>query len=263
MPFTLVHPAAVLPLSRGPLVASALVCGAMAPDLPYYVSLQWIGGDYNLTLTHDSTSLLWLDPAIGLVLFAVFHALVRRPTLALLPRAAAARMRWTHLRGARSLPALACWVVVSLVIGAATHLAWDALTDALGYAHSRELNLLSDAVGVLAIAVWARGWWRTKTPGPVPPGALLPPRTRAAILAVSVLVTLVWSLGRAWVVAAQASEDLRSYGGWSRSAVAEYAARELVAQAGVSLGVLLVAYAVVWQVARLLRNRAADVTAGG
>ncbi|MEI5672079.1 MULTISPECIES: DUF4184 family protein [unclassified Nocardioides] len=38
MPFTLVHPAAVLPLVRTPLVPSALVLGSVAPDLPYFVS---------------------------------------------------------------------------------------------------------------------------------------------------------------------------------------------------------------------------------
>jgi hypothetical protein len=35
MPFTLSHPAAVLLLCRPPFVASALVAGAVAPDLPY------------------------------------------------------------------------------------------------------------------------------------------------------------------------------------------------------------------------------------
>ncbi|HEY3557859.1 MAG TPA: DUF4184 family protein, partial [Kribbella sp.] len=35
MPFTPAHPAAVLPLIRRPLVASALVAGAVAPDLLY------------------------------------------------------------------------------------------------------------------------------------------------------------------------------------------------------------------------------------
>jgi len=37
MPFTLAHPAAVLPLFRGPLVPAALVVGAVAPDLPYFL----------------------------------------------------------------------------------------------------------------------------------------------------------------------------------------------------------------------------------
>lgn len=39
MPLTLTHPAIVLPLARGPLVPSALVIGAMAPDLPYFVGM--------------------------------------------------------------------------------------------------------------------------------------------------------------------------------------------------------------------------------
>ncbi|TWH75209.1 uncharacterized protein DUF4184 [Modestobacter roseus] len=91
MPFTLAHPAAVLPLLRTPLAPSALVAGSVAPDLPYYASLQWLGGDYNLTLTHEWSSVLWLDPLIGLVLLAAFQVLFKRPLLALLPPAAAGR----------------------------------------------------------------------------------------------------------------------------------------------------------------------------
>ena len=37
MPFTLAHPAAILPITRGRLIPSALVMGSMAPDVPYYV----------------------------------------------------------------------------------------------------------------------------------------------------------------------------------------------------------------------------------
>ncbi|MGW6509475.1 DUF4184 family protein, partial [Streptomyces niveus] len=44
MPFTLSHAAAVLPgirrngTSRGPLLASALVAGSMAPDMTYFAA---------------------------------------------------------------------------------------------------------------------------------------------------------------------------------------------------------------------------------
>ncbi|MEV0803512.1 DUF4184 family protein [Kribbella sp. NPDC050281] len=54
MPFTLAHPAAVLPLVRRPLVASALVAGAVAPDLLYLdpiyrFATQGINGNFTLT----------------------------------------------------------------------------------------------------------------------------------------------------------------------------------------------------------------------
>jgi len=40
LPFTLAHPAAVLPLRRTGLVFSALVVGSMAPDFPYFLSVS-------------------------------------------------------------------------------------------------------------------------------------------------------------------------------------------------------------------------------
>ena len=47
MPFTLAHPAAVLPLCRRPLVASALVAGAVAPDLLYVGPIYRIATQIN------------------------------------------------------------------------------------------------------------------------------------------------------------------------------------------------------------------------
>src|SRR5581483_12465816 len=40
VPFTLAHPAAVLPLRRRGLVFSALVVGSMAPDFEYFFGLK-------------------------------------------------------------------------------------------------------------------------------------------------------------------------------------------------------------------------------
>ena len=39
MPFTLAHPAAVLPFARTKLVFSALIAGALAPDVGYFLTL--------------------------------------------------------------------------------------------------------------------------------------------------------------------------------------------------------------------------------
>ncbi|OMQ16031.1 hypothetical protein A7K94_0205280, partial [Modestobacter sp. VKM Ac-2676] len=113
---------------------SALVAGSLAPDLPYHVPLRWIGGDYNLTLTHTASSVLWLDPLIGLLLLLAFHLALERPLLALLPPAAAGGCGPAAHRFPRPGPVTAVRVLLSLVVGAATHLAWDALADVLGSA---------------------------------------------------------------------------------------------------------------------------------
>ncbi|SDC10583.1 DUF4184 family protein [Nocardioides lianchengensis] len=255
MPFTLVHPAAVLPLVRTPLVPSALFLGSVAPDLPYFVSLRWIGGDYNLTLTHSASSLLWLDPAIALVLLAVFHGVLRRPLVALLPPAVAGRLSPYGLVW-RS-PRAAALIVVSLAVGAATHLLWDAAADAAGYGWSTRLNLLSDVLGALVLLGWAVHWWRTTTPRPLPDGRLLAPRTRTAALGALLALPLAWGVVRVAQVAGQVCDDLHEYGGFSRSALADHLARELVVQGGAALAVVVVWYAAVWHVVRLVRNAVA------
>ncbi|MEU4193675.1 DUF4184 family protein [Kribbella sp. NPDC026611] len=96
MPFTLAHPAAVLPLVRRPFVASALVAGAVAPDLLYVgpiyrFATQTINGNFTITYTHRFTSALWLDPLIAVVLL-IYNLLLKRPLTALAPARLAARL---------------------------------------------------------------------------------------------------------------------------------------------------------------------------
>jgi hypothetical protein len=240
VPFTLVHPAAVLPLARGPLVPSALVAGAVAPDLPYYASLQWLGGDYNLTLTHSTSSLLWLDPLIALVLLAVFRLLLLRPLLALLPAAAAGRVR---LDPRPFGPALLGWTVLSVVVGAATHLAWDGLGDLAGYAWSGRVNLVGDLLGGALLLVWAVLWWRRTEPRPV--RATLPRVMRLLVLGALVAGTAGWATARAASAFPGLRADLRSQGEGA-AAIAEHLARGLVTDAGAALAVGVAVYALGW-----------------
>src|SRR4051812_20559570 len=92
MPFTLAHPAAILPLLRHPFVPAALVAGSMAPDLPYFLRAAGItstrAGDWhepflNATHTHSlsglPTNLLY---AVALV---AAYSMARAPITALLP----------------------------------------------------------------------------------------------------------------------------------------------------------------------------------
>ena len=138
MPFTLAHPAAVLPLFRRPFVASALVAGAVAPDLLYVgpiyrIATRQINGNFTLTLTHEFTSALWLDPLLALLLLAVFNLVLKRPLIALAPPALAGRLE-TPRRPFR-IPSVSVllWTVVSAVVGAITHVVWDSFTHGDGY----------------------------------------------------------------------------------------------------------------------------------
>lgn len=255
MPFTLAHPAAVLPLLRTPLVPSALVAGAVAPDVPYYVSLRWLGGDYNLTLTHAASSLLWLDPLLALVLLACFHGLLKWPLTALLPRSAAERA-WPAATGFawRSAPAVA-WTLLSVVVGAATHLAWDGLGTFVGSSWSGRVDLAGTALGGAALAGWGVRWWRTAPRRPIPPGTLLP-RWPARCVLVGLVATA--ALAGAVAVARELPEvqrSLRELGEWSAAAGLEHGARIFVVHAATALGVATGLYALGWQLARRLPHR--------
>ncbi|TDD14016.1 DUF4184 family protein [Kribbella turkmenica] len=199
MPFTLAHPAAVLPLVRRPLIASALVAGALAPDLLYVdpvyrFATQQIHGDFTLTLTHEFSSALWLDPLIAMILLAVFHSVIRRPLTALAPSGLAARL---PVPPPLSVTVL-LWAAFSAVLGALTHVLWDSFTHGDGYFVrrfpdlfragvtatwdvNRVLQYVSTVGGCLILAAWLYRWYRRTAP--VNRTDQVPPWVRYGVLA--------------------------------------------------------------------------------
>ncbi|MEU9129661.1 DUF4184 family protein [Kitasatospora sp. NPDC048540] len=131
MPFTFSHPAAVLPLlnrgrARGRLVASALLIGSMAPDLPYFAGSFALGD-----VTHAWWGVPTVDVAVTAVLAALWHLVLRAPLVALLPaRWAGAAELLTAPRAGLRRPGAAevLWFALSAAIGAGTHVGWDAFT---------------------------------------------------------------------------------------------------------------------------------------
>jgi hypothetical protein len=131
MPFTAAHPAAILPLLRHSrwFSATGLVVGSISPDFQYFLLLpifRYSG--------HTLQGLLFFNLPIALLIATVFHLLVRRPAVAHLPG-------WLKQR-ALAVPTLDWlaylrqrWFVFasSVIIGAATHIFWDAFTHDSGY----------------------------------------------------------------------------------------------------------------------------------
>ncbi|MDX3193263.1 DUF4184 family protein [Streptomyces sp. MN03-5084-2B] len=161
MPFTFAHPAAVVPLARR-LWLPGLVAGSLAPDVAYYVPIP--GGE----LTHEPVGLVSVDLLLGLALVAVGYA-VLAPVLAFGPAGWRERV---------PRPGRVPWpgAVVSVVVGAATHLLWDAFTHTGGFAvrhwawlrvsvvgPHRLYNVIgyvSSAGGLLLLAVLVVRWYR-------------------------------------------------------------------------------------------------------
>ncbi|MEU6808476.1 DUF4184 family protein [Streptomyces sp. NPDC046831] len=136
MPFTLSHAAAVLPgvrgdgSGRGRLVPAALVAGSFSPDMTYYAASVRSGAMEFGTVTHSLPGVLSVDVLVAWVLVGLW-LLVREPLVALLPRSRQGRVAALSRCGAersRVSPSTAVWGYVSAVLGALTHVVWDAFT---------------------------------------------------------------------------------------------------------------------------------------
>lgn len=183
MPFTLAHPAAVLPLARRPLVPAALVAGALAPDVPYFLPLPRSAGSWyepfvNATTTHAWPGALTVAVPSAALLLGLWW-LVHAPLRALVASGPGEPGERRERGGAGAPPGAAsgftsraaAWLVVSLVLGVLTHVVWDAFTHGdgalvqrvawlreplvSGVPAARVLQHLSTAAGLLVLALWA------------------------------------------------------------------------------------------------------------
>ncbi|WP_426107084.1 DUF4184 family protein [Massilia sp. TSP1-1-2] len=180
MPFTLCHPALVIPLHRhaGRLTSlPGLVIGSMAPDFVYFCSLGVTG-----KFSHSVPGILIYCVPAGAAVLAIYYALMREPLLAWLPQALSSRMEqqvptpWYSARAVRI-------VLISLIIGAASHIFWDAFTHAdtpivhrfslfrsfitVGghdIALFKVLQQVSNLLGLIVIASYIVAWCRRTAP---------------------------------------------------------------------------------------------------
>jgi hypothetical protein len=207
MPFTLAHPAAVVPLARRfpqALPLSALTMGSMAPDFEYFVYLHPVR-----TISHDLAGIPLLCIPSGLVLLWIFQHVMKRPLIELFPGHQRRRL-------SSCAAAIPFWplgrlagIVVALAVGAASHLVWDAATHANGWVVERcppltativalggrefkvfdFLQHASGAVGLGLLAYWYRNWLNSpERPPRAADRAALSDRLRSAVIAALAIV---------------------------------------------------------------------------
>lgn len=146
------HPAAVLPLKlRWPrrFDGVALVVGAMSPDFPYVVAGTWLE-----VPSHALHSLLWYAVPMGVLV----TALVRwaAPAVAAnLPDVAFLSVRDYGVLGAVRHPVVV--TAYSAVLGALSHIAWDAVTHPVVIALHPAPELVVPALVGDAAPGWP--WW--------------------------------------------------------------------------------------------------------
>ncbi|WP_151772748.1 DUF4184 family protein [Streptomyces abyssomicinicus] len=137
MPFTLSHAVAVLPAVRADgtgraalLVPSVLFAGSFAPDMTYYAASALPDAMAFGDVTHSFAGVLTVDVAIAWLLVGAW-LLLREPLVALLPlriRGRAAALTRCGTPRARVRPGLVAAWYLSAVLGALTHVVWDAFT---------------------------------------------------------------------------------------------------------------------------------------
>jgi len=168
VPFTVSHAAAVLPLhrwSKHRLPLSALMIGSMAPDFGYFFSHE-----ASRALTHSFSGLFIFAWPAGMLVWLFYVAVLEKATITLLSD------RW-HTRFAHTEALTVSLIVrasIAILLGAVTHLLWDAfthratfVTDAFPVLLSPTpgmswlpvyhlLHFLSSVAGLVVLAIWAR-----------------------------------------------------------------------------------------------------------
>ncbi|MEM9388150.1 MAG: DUF4184 family protein [Pseudomonadota bacterium] len=133
MPFTVSHVAAVIPLQRmlGHRTSfSALVIGAMVPDLGYYVQ-SWTLAVH----LHTIEGAMTLGVAVGLGLYLLYHWVVRPAYVRLLPHWITSRLEADVWRRGWPTGEPVWAVLLCLVVGLLTHVGWDSFTHPRAGSH--------------------------------------------------------------------------------------------------------------------------------
>lgn len=241
MPFTLAHPAAVLPLRGRGLPMPALVAGAMVPDTPQLAGVLSLRD-----ASHSLAGVVTVDLAMGMVALVLWYAVFRRPLADLAPDP------WRDRLPEQAPMTLVGWLlsVPGVIVGALTHVVWDAFTHEDGWVVERwsplaasvggagvyaALQIVSSIVG-LAIVVWYA--WRVLRRLPRGPRRPAPVVGRWALISVLAAAALSGMVISALVA---------PYG-------AEAAAYYLAVTPILTLGFGLTCLCVWWQLIRLTRG---------
>jgi hypothetical protein len=146
VPFTLSHPAAILPLRRLGMPMTALVIGSMVPDIPLF--MRW---DWGYSLTHSPVGVAVVDTPLTLLLLGVWLVLVRDALVDLAPTAIRERLS----PGATFSPRQRVLAPLAALVGGLTHIAWDAFTHPHRWG-VRHLTWLQGQHAGMAGSKWAQ-----------------------------------------------------------------------------------------------------------
>jgi len=125
MPFTLAHPAIILPLSKSKRFSlTALIAGSMVPDFEFFFQLREVEN-----IGHHWYGILLFDFPVALVFCFLFHTLLKNSLVNNLPANFRNRVDGVLNFDWNAYARNNKWnITVSLFIGIASHILWDGFT---------------------------------------------------------------------------------------------------------------------------------------
>lgn len=204
---------------------SALVIGSFAPDFPYFMFITPNG-----FIGHTLPGIFVFDLPLSLIVFWLFHAYVKQPLFMFLPSGVRRRLRPRKTGYSLWPPARLALIVISIVIGSATHILWDSFTHNFywPYQHwslfrqavqvpfvgelgmEKVLQYSSSVFGIVVLVVWAWFWYRSAKPARMPIEVpYTPPQIRVITLVVPA-VALCGGILRAYLDLGTPDLDIRS-----------------------------------------------------
>lgn len=132
MPFTFSHPAIVLPLKYFPnkwFSLTGLVIGSLTPDFEYFLRMK-----IKSNFSHTLEGVFWFDLPLGILLAFIFHNIVRNRLFLNVPTFLQSRFsNFTKFNWNEYFKKNWIVVIISILIGAFSHLFWDSFTHDDGY----------------------------------------------------------------------------------------------------------------------------------
>ena len=191
---------------------SALVAGCFVPDFAYLLSLS-----PRMFYGHTIPGMFDLDLPLALIGLWLFHAFIKQPMLMFLPSGFRRRLK-------TSVETFPFWpiqrfslIVLSILVGTATHLAWDAFTHDYSWIYKhwtllgtlvhlptgdmklyKVLEYTSSVFGLVVVAIWIAYWFRTTKPAEKPVVEPVDPAQRHTLLFALPALAILCGLLRAY-----------------------------------------------------------------
>lgn len=147
MPFTLAHPAAVVPFvgrNTRYIDATALVLGTMAPDFEYFLRFKAYG-----VIGHTFTGFLYFNLPLVFIAATLWHFAIKKPFILSLPKRFGIVFINNYEEKWRPNNIFSLLVfIISALIGMGTHVLWDSFSHANAFFVTR-IPILSKYVSIM------------------------------------------------------------------------------------------------------------------